>query len=653
MTTKNTKAETTSNVETPVRETRMVPLASLYLHPINPRRNICDEETEAMALSLETLGLMQNLLGLEEPQVGGGGQIGIVAGGRRWRGLQRMAENQGVDPATLMVPVKLASDEAEAKAWAGAENTARAALHPAAEIAAYARMIDGGGTIRLVAKAFAVSERHVQGRLKLAGLAEPVLAALKASEITLDQAAAIAICDDHARQAEVLDRLARWDQSPSEIRALLTRDATRMGEGLASFVTRDEYEAAGGSIREDLFGTDVFFENGTVLEQVAKAKLDAIATEVKCEGWRWVEVMPCVFDYETLSGFARTYPQQAEIPDAVATEYDDLAAAIDAGDASDEQISRFDEIEGALAAEHYSDVQRNIAGVCIGFDYNYAVRIERGLVAKSEKSAAITTGVLPPSHTPSKPERSGPYSAALATDLAAIRTGALQTALLDQPELALDLLAFTLHEGGGSAYPLGVKLDQGNSHPRVDDGYELDARLDKQDALHSVDPKAVARRFMAFRKRSRAERTALLTEAVARSLSGDLATDAKSSFFEQVAGLTAASVRTVWTPTDVGFFKRLTTAQLDALWCELLGKKTADNFYRKKADKVAFLHRLFNDPKCTGEYDQATQVRVAAWLPEGLLIAPVKAPRGKAKSSKTKTANTRKNEARVRATEAA
>ena len=38
------------------------------------------------------------------------------------------------------------------------------------------------------------------------------------------------------------------------------------------------------------------------------------------------------------------------------------------------------------------------------------------------------------------PEQKGPYSAALATDLAAIRTGALQAALLEKPELALDLL---------------------------------------------------------------------------------------------------------------------------------------------------------------------------------------------------------------------
>jgi len=156
MTTKNTKTESTTNFGNLARETRMVPLTDLYLHPLNPRRSVTDEETEAMALSLETLGLMQNLLGLEEPDKGSNTKVGIIAGGRRLRGLQHMAEGQEVDAATMMVPVKLAKDADEAKAWAGAENTARAALHPADEITAYASMIDHGGTARLIAKAFAV-----------------------------------------------------------------------------------------------------------------------------------------------------------------------------------------------------------------------------------------------------------------------------------------------------------------------------------------------------------------------------------------------------------------------------------------------------------------------------------------------------------------
>lgn len=644
----NTKTAKHKDAKIPAGETRNVPLSACYLHPLNPRQRVSDEEIDAMALSLDTIGLMQNLLGVEDPNEDGC-NIGIVAGGRRLRGLQRMAETKGLNPATVMIPVKLATGKGEAEAWAGAENTARAALHPADEITAYARMIDGGGTIRHVAKAFAVSERHVQGSIKLAGLAQPVLAALKANQITLDQAGAIAICDDHKRQTVVLDHVISWDQSPSEIRSALTREATRMGEGLASFVSRKEYEAAGGAVREDLFGADVYFEDGALLGQLAQTKLDAIAAEVKAEGWRWVEVMPAALDYETLAGFARTYPEQASLPEEAEGEYDDLAAAIEAGEASDEQIARFDEIERALAKEHYSEVQRKIAGACIGFDYNCAVRIERGLVAKSDKQAAITLEVVAPQSSAAKTASSGPYSAALSRDVGSIRTAAVQQALLDQPDLALDLLAFTLHEGGGWHLPLGIKADTARNAPDIVDGFVADDRLHSADRHLSPDPKAVAKRFTAFRKQPQADRTALLTEAVARTLGGGLVDPKANPIFEQVAGLTSASIRTVWTPTEAALFKRMTSAQLDALWCSLLGKKTADNFYRKKADKTAFLHRLFNDAAFLAEYDQTIQDRVMAWVPEGVEISVAKPPRKAKPAAVSKSKRTAQKAAPVAA----
>ncbi|MBN8194867.1 hypothetical protein JI667_22470, partial [Bacillus sp. NTK074B] len=77
------------------------------------------------------------------------------------------------------VPVKLAPDEDTARIWASAENTARAALHPADEVRAYGRMAAKGADPNAIARAFAVSERHVRQRLKLAQLPQPVLGALR------------------------------------------------------------------------------------------------------------------------------------------------------------------------------------------------------------------------------------------------------------------------------------------------------------------------------------------------------------------------------------------------------------------------------------------------------------------------------------------
>ena len=56
-----------------------VPLADLYLSPLNPRQEHDADGLKALAESLVSIGLMQNLAGLRDPE----GRVGIVAGGRR------------------------------------------------------------------------------------------------------------------------------------------------------------------------------------------------------------------------------------------------------------------------------------------------------------------------------------------------------------------------------------------------------------------------------------------------------------------------------------------------------------------------------------------------------------------------------------------
>jgi ParB family chromosome partitioning protein len=65
-----------------------------------------------------------------------------------------------------------------------------------------------------------VTVRHVQGRLRLADLAEPIFAALAAGEITLDVAQAYGSTGDRERQAAAWERLSTsWQaDNPQAIR---------------------------------------------------------------------------------------------------------------------------------------------------------------------------------------------------------------------------------------------------------------------------------------------------------------------------------------------------------------------------------------------------------------------------------------------------
>lgn len=121
------------------------------------------------------------------------GRAQIVVGGPRLRDLTYLAgchpDMAETRPELANSMVNLASDVETAETWAVTENIARRALHPAEEIRAYGKMEQSGSTPAIIARAFAVTEKHVYRRLALANLPAPVLDALQADEISLSNAA--------------------------------------------------------------------------------------------------------------------------------------------------------------------------------------------------------------------------------------------------------------------------------------------------------------------------------------------------------------------------------------------------------------------------------------------------------------------------------
>jgi len=93
-------------------------LSQLFLHDLNPRHEVGQEDVEALADSIKTCGLLQNLSGIKD-------DIGIVAGGRRLRALAYLAESDPKQEIVTSIPVLLTDDLVQAEMWANAENTAR------------------------------------------------------------------------------------------------------------------------------------------------------------------------------------------------------------------------------------------------------------------------------------------------------------------------------------------------------------------------------------------------------------------------------------------------------------------------------------------------------------------------------------------------
>src|SRR3954464_6733963 len=155
--------------------------------------------------------------------------------------------------------------------------------------------------------------------------------------MTLEQLTAFTVTNDHARQEQVWEGLARgYTKEPYYIRRLLTEGAAKASDKRAVFVGADVYEAAGGVIARDLFQHDDggWFENVALLDRLAREKLDAIGAEVRSEGWKWLEVA-FDFPYGHTTGLRRVAPAVEALSAADQAAYDALRREADELEAGD------------------------------------------------------------------------------------------------------------------------------------------------------------------------------------------------------------------------------------------------------------------------------------------------------------------------------
>ena len=573
-----------------------------------------------MAESIKTVGLLQNLAGLEVKQ-GKTKQIEIVFGGRRMRALQLIAdESKHTD---MKVDVIMAKNEVEAAAWAGAENSARSQPHPADEITAYKKSIDLGATEDQVAKAFGVTVRHVKGRLKLANIAAVILDALRANEITLDIAAAYTLSNDQTKQAECFEKFQQnWiGNDPREIKARLNEDAVDGDTALAQFVTREAYEEAGGKINEDLFGDDLFFLDPELLRKLADEKCEIIKAEFEGSGWKWVEFLPESPSWEAMRSYGQTYPKAAEISEEDQANLDELEALVESGKGQQADIDALEELENRLRQRVFSKTQKDHSGLVFWIGYNGEISTNQGYVHPDHITDAIAAKVLeterPNSSATTK--KKGPYSEALQRDMATIRTMALQTALFREPEFALDLLIFGLSTSIYSEQnPIGLSTTNKKIEVEGDDGQKIPEVLDRVDYCHPMNAKTAAAGFAQFRELKPELKTGIMVEHLARTLEAGLSLPTTlNPLVEMLATFTNASPREIWTPTT-SFLKRLTSPQLDEIMHFIAGNPPAKSFtIMKKMDKVARLHALFNNEVDRKGMSKEAIERIATWVPQG------------------------------------
>lgn len=461
-------------IETTEQDSRIlfVPLNKLKKSPRNARKVPHSEATiAALAASIAHKGLIQNIV--IEPEIADEKPTGfylVTAGeGRRLAYLLRAKRKEIKKTQAVRCWLDTENDPSEISLD---ENITRENMHPADQFERFHELSrDKGWGAEEIGARFGVSPDVVKRRLKLGAVSPKLVEVYRQDGLTLDQLAAFAITDDHARQEQVFDNLS-FNKEPWLIRRDLTADKVPATDRRAIFIGAEAYEEAGGVILRDLFTPDGggYFEETGLLDTLVIEQLREIAGEVLAEGWKWSEAS---INYPHDHGLRRYFPQAVPLSDedearlqTAADEHDALIDGYSSYDEMPEDVAQkaealSDEID-AITAKRSAFDPETVArgGAFVSLTSTGEVQIARGFVRIEDEpqpepvdEIAPETGELvseeqePDGEDETEIEEidpGKPISDTLIRDLTAHRTLGLRLALDEQPDMAMIALTHAM-----------------------------------------------------------------------------------------------------------------------------------------------------------------------------------------------------------------
>ncbi|MFM0276531.1 ParB/RepB/Spo0J family partition protein [Paraburkholderia sediminicola] len=620
-------------VADPTKNLILVPLSQLQ-----PRRSKRNARTTPrlsipeLAASISRVGLLQNLIVILAAD---GGHYEVVAGDRRLTALKLLAKKKRIaadhDVPCLLVP------DASARTVSLAENLLREQMHPADQFEAFAALVKEGRPIEDIAGDFGVSPLTVQRRLKLADVSPRLMADYRAGSVTLEQLMALTITDDHAAQEAAYYSEPEWQRGASALRERLTEREIDATHPLVRFVGLDAYTVAGGGIRRDLFAYDdsgTYLTDAVLLETLVRGKLDALAEDVRSEGWAWVAAVPHMShaDRQTF----QNAPRQRREPTArearriasLQGRLDKLDATLEeAYDAEDQDKvvtleERREQITGELhaiedALQDYAPDVRAVAGAIVTLDREGEAAIHRGLLREAEAKALRTLHRLRQGFTESgsatnedegdadaddEAPKTANVSDRLAQRLSAHRTAALQIEVARHPHVALAALVHGMvqtvlqPDAYSDGLPLGVLLTvQDRLEGMAPDWPESSAAValrTLQEVAGEALPQGSAELFGVLLAKSQDELVRLLAVCVACTVDVVTLCATRKQPGTELAQAVELEMAAWWKPTAEGYFRHVSKAVI----LEAVGEFAPSHVTRlsklKKADMASEAERL-------------------------------------------------------------
>jgi ParB family chromosome partitioning protein len=502
----------------------------------------------------------------------------VFAGGRRLRAFNLLRDRKKIAadfPVAIMLKTKAAALELSLT-----ENDERDNMHPADQVRAYAKLRDENGmSAEDIAVRFGQRVEHVRRLLALGSLAPELLDAMAEDRLSVESAKALTINPDHAAQVALFERVGN---DAYRIKRAFSQEKMATNSAAFIYVGADAYAKAGGTITADLFSRDGegLADNPEIVDQIMHEKFDELRSEYEAEGWASVSVteeMPSRFYYVTT-----LYPEKRDATDEEAAELAEL----------DAQEAEADDETRATIKERRRQINEQRK------EFTAEQRAQGGVMAYLAHDGTISTAIykMPSSEAKAKAKGDeGPYSKAMIEQLSAIRTMALQDAIISRPYVAFDILLDTLTAQllhGEKSWKQSAQISAICPTLSVPDGWMTHCNVQGAEAqlIEGFADLPAEQRFAAIQAMEGDDKMRLLAMLVARSVNAvafngtfEADQDAKAKIYGEAVEL---DLRDAWTP-NVEFFASLRKGSLLQILRDECGEAAAENCAKMKGAALA------------------------------------------------------------------
>jgi ParB family chromosome partitioning protein len=572
---------------------RKIPLSKLKVSRENARHLSADKKADKELLaSLAKHGQFQNLV---VSPIGEDGMHEIYAGKRRFSAFQILVKQGDLDP-DAPIDCKVERNKNKLAEITLAENVARAAMHPVDELAAFNRLhAEKGYRIDQIAEHFGKPKAEIKRILALGGCAPMLLDKCREGELSIDALRAFSLTTDQDKQIAVYESLKKSQGRVHawSIKEALSEKLIKSTEPIALFVGLNTYKNKGGTFQKDLFNSTTYLADPDLLQRLADEKFAEILKSEVGEGWGWVECMleHYVSDIKMMPQVETSVTAEGKKTLKKLEQLNEKLSSLDVLDQSgeyDELLEQIEQLEADLIEqrEDFNSEQRKNSGVIIALDRDGNVCIYRGLLKPGQvvSSSDSNSGESSPTVT----DRAE-YSEAVLQDLKIYKTIIARLALIDEPQLAVELIHFQLivsliNQTNFQYFESVIDLhfrstETDTSRSDLDDNPAQLEILKKRDEiwqqipedwlklLHDGNLGAAFARFLIFPEELKNK---LLSDVAARSLV--VANDLPGELLSMVG----KAVRDWWHPTAANFFQRVRKETVINCASEIMGSDWAD-----------------------------------------------------------------------------